>query len=39
LRFFACNQDFSLDPPETPLPTAVAAAEEPFLIVGAIAGG
>jgi molybdopterin synthase sulfur carrier subunit len=39
LRFFACNQDFSLDPPETPLPTAVASAEEPFLIVGAIAGG
>ena len=39
LRFFACNQDFSLDPPETPLPTAVASGEEPFLIVGAIAGG
>jgi hypothetical protein len=39
LRFFACNQDFSLDPPETPLPTAVATGEEPFLIVGAIAGG
>jgi len=39
LRFFACNQDLSLDPPETLLPTAVASAEEPFLIVGAIAGG
>jgi molybdopterin synthase sulfur carrier subunit len=39
LRFFACNQDFSLDPPETLLPTAVASGEEPFLIVGAIAGG
>jgi sulfur-carrier protein len=39
LRFFACNQDFSLEPPDTLLPTAVAAAEEPFLIVGAIAGG
>jgi hypothetical protein len=39
LRFFACNQDYSLDPPETPLPTAVVTGEEPFLIVGAIAGG
>jgi hypothetical protein len=39
LRFFACNQDFSLDPPETLLPAAVASGEEPFLIVGAIAGG
>jgi molybdopterin synthase sulfur carrier subunit len=39
LRFFACNQDFSLDPPETLLPAAVATGEEPFLIVGAIAGG
>jgi molybdopterin synthase sulfur carrier subunit len=39
LRFFACNQDFSLDPPETPLPTAIASGEEPFLIVGAISGG
>jgi molybdopterin synthase sulfur carrier subunit len=39
LRFFACNQDFSLDPPETLLPDAVARGEEPFLIVGAIAGG
>jgi molybdopterin synthase sulfur carrier subunit len=39
LRFFACNQDFSLDPPEKPLPDAVARGEEPFLIVGAIAGG
>jgi hypothetical protein len=39
LRFFACNQDFSLDPPESPLPDAIARGEEPFLIVGAIAGG
>jgi hypothetical protein len=39
LRFFACNQDFSLDPPQTPLPSAVANGDEPFLIVGAIAGG
>ncbi|WP_165226535.1 MoaD/ThiS family protein [Aquisphaera insulae] len=39
LRFFACARDYSLDPPETPLPEAVAAGLEPFLIVGAIAGG
>jgi len=39
LRFFACEQDLSHEPPDTPLPDAVAAGEEPFLIVGAIAGG
>jgi sulfur-carrier protein len=39
LRFFACNQDVSLDPPETPLPPKVVSGEEPFLVVGAIAGG
>ncbi|HXY35755.1 MAG TPA: MoaD/ThiS family protein [Planctomycetaceae bacterium] len=39
LRFFACNQDLSHEAPETPLPAAVATGEEPFLIVGAIAGG
>ena len=39
LRFFACKQDFSLEPPDTPLPDAVARGEEPFLVVGAIAGG
>jgi len=39
VRFFACQEDFSHEPPETPLPAAVAAGEEPFLIVGAIAGG
>jgi sulfur-carrier protein len=39
LRFFACNQDFSHEPADAPLPTAIAAGEEPFLIVGAIAGG
>jgi hypothetical protein len=39
LRFFACNQDFSHETPETPLPAAIATGEEPFLIVGAIAGG
>jgi hypothetical protein len=39
LRFFACEEDLSHDPPDTPLPAAVAAGREPFLVVGAIAGG
>ncbi len=39
LRFFACEQDFSLEPPDTVLPEAVADGREPFLIVGALAGG
>ena len=39
LRFFACEQDFSLDPPDAPLPAAVATGAEPFCIIGAIAGG
>ena len=39
IRFFACEQDYSLDPPDTLLPEAVASGAEPFLIVGAIAGG
>jgi len=39
LRFFACAEDLSLDPPDTPLPPPIANGEEPFLIVGAIAGG
>ncbi len=39
LRFFACEQDLSHDPPDTPLPDAVAKGDEPFLVVGAIAGG
>lgn len=39
LRFFACGQDLSLEPPDAPLPEAVALGAEPFLIVGAIAGG
>jgi sulfur-carrier protein len=39
LRFFACEEDLSLDPPETPLPDAVVRGLEPFLIVGAMAGG
>jgi sulfur-carrier protein len=39
LRFFACEEDLSHDPPDTPLPSAVAAGDEPFLVVGAMAGG
>ena len=39
VRFFACEQDLSHDSPESPLPEAVAIGVEPFLIVGAIAGG
>ena len=39
LRFFACEEDLSHDPPDTPLPAAIASGAEPFLIVGAIAGG
>ena len=39
IRFFACKEDLSLDPPETPLPEAVSNGSEPFLIVGAMAGG
>ena len=39
VRFFACGQDVSLDPDEAPLPEAIAAGKEPFLIIGAIAGG
>src|SRR6201986_4233670 len=39
LRFFSSNQNFSLESPETPPPPAIATGEEPFLIVGALAGG
>src|SRR5271169_5357728 len=39
LRFFACEEDFSLEPPDAPLPEAVASGAEPFFIIGAIAGG
>jgi molybdopterin synthase sulfur carrier subunit len=39
LRFFACEQDLSHDPPDAPLPEAVAAGSSPFLVIGAIAGG
>jgi molybdopterin synthase sulfur carrier subunit len=39
VRFFACEQDLSHEPPDTPLPAAVASGDEPFLVVGAMAGG
>jgi hypothetical protein len=39
VRFFACEQDLSHESPDTPLPHAVATGNEPFLIVGAMAGG
>jgi hypothetical protein len=39
VRFFACGQDLSLDSPDAPLPAAVASGAEPFMIVGAMAGG
>jgi hypothetical protein len=39
VRFFACEEDYSLEPPNTPLPSAIAKGTEPFLIVGAMAGG
>lgn len=39
LRFFACEEDLSLEPPDAQLPDAVASGAEPFLVVGAIAGG
>ena len=39
LRFFACEEDFSFAPPDAPLPDAVARGGEPFIILGAIAGG
>ena len=39
LRFFACEQDLSHEPPDAPLPDAVATGAEPFLVVGAMAGG
>jgi len=39
VRFFACEQDLSLDPPDRPLPEPVATGHEPFLIIGAMAGG
>ena len=39
LRFFACAEDYSLEPPDTPFPDAIASGAEPLLIIGAIAGG
>ena len=39
VRFFACEQDLSHESPDTPLPVAVAEGREPYLIVGAMAGG
>jgi hypothetical protein len=39
LRFFACEEDLSHEPPETPLPPAVVSGAEPLIIIGAIAGG
>src|SRR5438046_8885950 len=39
LRFFACEQDLSNEPPDAPLPEPVASGKEPFIVIGAIAGG
>ncbi len=39
VRFFACGEDLSHEPPDEPLPDAVATGAEPFMVVGAIAGG
>jgi molybdopterin converting factor small subunit len=39
LRFFACMEDLSHEPPDAPLPAAVAAGTEPFLIIGSLSGG
>ena len=39
VRFFACEEDSSHEPPDAPLPCAVAVGAEPFLVVGALAGG
>ncbi len=39
IRFYACQEDLSNEPPDAPLPQAVVAGAEPFLVVGAMAGG
>jgi sulfur-carrier protein len=39
LRFFSCTEDLSLEPPDAPLPDPVVSGEEPFFVVGAVAGG
>jgi sulfur-carrier protein len=39
LRFFVCQEDWSHEPPDTPLPDEICSGKEPFMVVGAIAGG
>lgn len=39
IRYFACEEDLSHEPPDAPLPEAVASGKEPFCVIGAIAGG
>ena len=39
IRFFACKEDLSLEPPETLLPEEIVSGKEPFLVIGAMAGG
>lgn len=39
LRFFVCSEDWSLEPPDKPLPDEIACGKEPFYVIGAIAGG
>ena len=39
LRFFACEEDISHEPPDAPLPNAVTSGQEPFFIIGSVAGG
>jgi hypothetical protein len=39
LRFYACQEDFSNEPPDTPLPNPVQTGKEPFLVIAAVAGG
>ena len=39
VRFFACQQDLSHDPPDAPLPEEVVSGKEPFMVIGAMAGG
>ena len=39
IRFFACGEDLSHEPPDAPLPEAIVSGTEPFLIIGAMAGG
>ena len=39
LRFFACQEDLTHEPPDAPLPEAVVTGKEPFIVLGAIAGG